>query len=66
MIKYFVHCTPVKSHRISHCVTLLNFLVWKFCGNCAFPQNFYTRKLGEIEVFYAISISHIYIQFVIN
>ena len=23
------------------------------CGNCAFPQNFRTRKLGEITVFYA-------------
>ena len=38
-----------------------NFLVWKFfrpklCGNCAFPQNFYTRKLGEITVFFAVDI----------
>ena len=43
-----------------------NFLVWKFCraqferhsfsicGNCAFPQNFHTRKLGEIRIFYAV------------
>ena len=47
-----------------------NYLVWKFCrkaqfqysfgqiaklcGNCAFPQNFHTRKLGEIMVFYAV------------
>ena len=23
----------------------------KLCGNCAFLQNFYTRKLGEITVF---------------
>ena len=23
----------------------------ELCGNCAFPQNFYTRKLGEITVF---------------
>ena len=23
------------------------------CGNCAFPQSFHTRKLGEITVFYA-------------
>ena len=22
----------------------------KLCGNCAFPQNFHTRKLGEITV----------------
>ena len=26
----------------------------KLCGNCAFPQNFNTRKLGEITVFYAV------------
>ena len=24
-------------------------------GNCIFPQNFRTRKLGEIMVFYAVS-----------
>ena len=23
-------------------------------GNCAFPQNFYTRKLGEITAFHAV------------
>ena len=45
-----------------------SFLVWKFCGNaqrlhrfgrfaknCAFLQNFYIRKLGEITVFYAVA-----------
>ena len=26
----------------------------KLYGNCAFPQNFHTRKLGEITVFYAV------------
>ena len=47
-----------------------NFLVWKFCGKAqfphsfgriarnyaetAFPQNFDTRKLGEITVFFAV------------
>ena len=36
-----------------------NFLVWKFCGikfcgNCSFLQNFHTRKLGEITVFFAV------------
>ena len=47
-------------------VILLNFLVWTFsgktdfenrpklCGNCAFPQNVHTRKLGEITVFFAV------------
>ena len=28
----------------------------KLCGHCAFLQNFHTRKLGEILVFYAISV----------
>ena len=40
-----------------------NFLVWTFCGkaispklcgNCVFPQNFHTRKSGEITAFYAV------------
>ena len=26
----------------------------KLCGNCAFSQNVYTRKLGEITVFYTV------------
>ena len=26
----------------------------KLCGNCVFPQNFHTKKLGEITVFYAV------------
>ena len=26
----------------------------KLCGNCAFPQSFHTRKLGEITVFFAV------------
>ena len=26
----------------------------KLCGNCAFPQSFHTRKLGEITAFYAV------------
>ena len=26
----------------------------KLCGNCAYPQNFHTKKLGEIAVFYAL------------
>ena len=35
--------------RGEHCAKYL-----KFCGNCTFPQNFYTRKLGEITIFYAV------------
>ena len=26
----------------------------KLCGNCAFPQNFHTKKVGEITVFYVV------------
>ena len=29
----------------------------KFCENCTFPQNFCTRKLGEIMVFYAVGVT---------
>ena len=42
-----------KFHLISWCGNLVerhNFL----CGNCAFSQNFRTRKLGEISVFFAV------------
>ena len=27
----------------------------KLCGNCAFPQNFHTKKLGEITASFAVS-----------
>ena len=39
-----------------HCVKCRNFgeIRPKLCGNCALPQNFHTRKLGEITVFYAL------------
>ena len=26
----------------------------KLCGNCASPQNFHTRKLGQITAFYTV------------
>ena len=29
----------------------------KLCGNCAFPQNFHTKKLGEITVFFAADVA---------
>ena len=31
-------------------------------GNCAFPQNFHTRKLGEITVFFAVGETKIHTQ----
>ena len=30
----------------------------KLCGNCTLPQNFHTRKLGEITVFYVVRELH--------
>ena len=44
---------------------LPNILVgkcWKICGNCAFPQNFHTRILDEISVFYVVSSVKKYLQ----
>ena len=29
----------------------------KLCANCAFPQNFHTRKLGELTAFYAVNVN---------
>ena len=40
----------VSYHTTKNAVISSNFLVWKLCGNCAFPQNIHTRKLGEITV----------------
>ena len=41
--------------RYSFCICSfilkLCICILKLCGNCAFPQNFHTRKLGEITVF---------------
>ena len=40
------------------CGTTVSSEFWATCsklyGNCAFPQNFHTRKLGEISVFLAV------------
>ena len=38
----------------------------KLCGNCAFPQNFHTRKLGEIAVFFAVIVAGLDLQSVIG
>ena len=37
----------------------------KFCGTCDFPQNFHTRKLDEITVFYAVLVNLKY-RFIIS
>ena len=50
----------------SNTVISPNVLVWKFCGkanrvklfeNCVFPENFDTRKLGEITVSYVVGLT---------
>ena len=49
---------PHSFERIANCP--------KLCGNFALPQNFHTRKLGEITVFYVISQNykiHFYLYF---
>ena len=53
------------SHTVKNTAISPDFLVCKFCGkaqfphsfgrNYAFPQNFHTRKSGEITVFFAVS-----------
>ena len=54
---------PCYIYTAKNAVISPDFLVRKFCrkaqfpklcGNCAFPQNFHTRKLGEITVFFAM------------
>ena len=60
------------THNINTIIST-NFLVWKLvevsgnyfwanhqksCENCAFPQNFHNRKLGEISVFHAVTGKH--------
>ena len=31
--------------------------ITKLCGNWAFPKTFYTRKLGEISIFYTMTVT---------
>ena len=38
----------------THTFHRIRMICSKLCGNCAFPRNLQTRKLGEITVFYAI------------
>ena len=54
-------------HTVKNTVISPNFLVWKFCGKAqfphsfgrfaywTFPQNFHTRKLGEMTVFFVVA-----------
>ena len=40
--------------RWSALCKILQFDLTSWCGNCAFPQSFSTRKLGEISVFHTV------------
>ena len=58
----------VSGQKISAKNTVIspNFLVCrpKLCGNYAFPQNFQTKELGEITVFFTVNINKEYQLFV--
>ena len=53
----FIKTVSVKSRKLK---SIYFLMLWRFdlplymqqCGNCAFPQNFHTRKLSEITVFF--------------
>ena len=51
MFYIYLSCAVTGTITAKNTVYSPNFLVWNFCGNCAFPQNFHTRKLREITVF---------------
>ena len=57
--EYFAHCVKYRSFAERHSFHIVSGESDhpKLCGNCAFPQNFRTRKLGEITVFYAVVIA---------
>ena len=42
-------------HKFPHQEIRFRAICPKLCRNCAFPQNFHTRKLGEITIFYAVN-----------
>ena len=58
LVLIIINCT------VENTVISPNYLVWNFCRKvqfphsfgrkCAFPQNFHTRKLSEITVFFAV------------
>ena len=48
--------TEKNNDHCEHTVISPGFLVFKFCGKAQFPQNFHTRKSGEITVFFAVDI----------
>ena len=53
------HCFRIVSgengQTCSNCLSVFHYFHSKLCGNFAFPENFHTRKLGEITVFYAVT-----------
>ena len=60
-----MHCEKYRNFTYFHGVGIMRkgtvFLYFrtirrKLCGNCAFPQNVHTMKLGKIAVFFAVLI----------
>ena len=49
-----IHCQNNQEPKCWKTVNLFNFLLLKFCGNTKFPQNFQTRKVGQMTVLYAL------------
>ena len=64
-VKFNLICFSKAFHLISWCENFVEKAQFphaippKLCGNCAFPQNFHTRKLGEIVAFSAVSYSEL-------
>ena len=56
--KYTLRKIP-KFQLIFWCVTFVAFgyFTQKLCGNCAFPQNFQTRKLPKMSVIYVVAVA---------
>ena len=55
-LQMYVFITSINSfHKVNGPLYFDTFFYsTKLCGNCAFPKNFHTRKLGEIKVFFAV------------
>ena len=61
-LKYllFIQYSPRLISFLTRFIPLVSFYTYrrnigpKTCRNCAFTQNFHTKKLGEILVFYAV------------
>ena len=61
----FIQYSPRLISFLTRFIPLVSFYTYrrniglKTCRNCAFTQNFHTKKLGEILVFYAVFLNSI-------